>query len=616
MTVAPPFPRAPGFILLGLSIVMATRVFAGCSSGVDADPSADSGADASGESGRAAPKSLCLDGKPAPYPTDTKVDLFGTMPPLELPKLGGGMFAFASRFEPCAARSRILLLRQTASFCGTCLWSQAHTKDVVPAELTDRVELVDLVVSDKNNVLVRTAADATRAAKELGEHAPIVAADPNYTLQAVGLGDRRLPFYVLIDSRTMLIRRFLADPEPETLSSTIRREVAILDGVAPPKFEPIKYEDEYFPTNHWDMLHDMTLPGPAPKDPTNAVADLPAAAALGKDLFSDVRLSPTSNVSCATCHAPDKGFADGRPKGLGVAEGDRNTPSILYASHARFQFWDGRADTLWLQATGPIENPAEMGSTRLHVAHRIFSTYRARYETIFPADPLPPLDDLTRFPPAGRPGDASWDSMRADDKAAVTRIFVHVAKVLAAFERTLSAKPNALDRYIGGDLAALTVEEKVGLHTFFTAGCAQCHYGPRLTDDAFHNIRFETGRRDGRADPGASMGLPALLANELRKPAYADGPFPEVSLPTDLRELEGSFRTPPLRGVTATAPYGHGGTLPQLADVAKHYGTAGLLETDPRAAGRTEGWVPSFVEQHERELVPAMRLFSGEVVVP
>jgi cytochrome c peroxidase len=206
--------------------------------------------------------------------------------------------------------------------------------------------------------------------------------------------------------------------------------------------------------------------------------------------------------------------------------------------------------------------------------------------------------------------------MRSEDKAAVTAIFVRVAKVIEAFERTLSAKPNALDRYIGGDLAALTVEEKVGLHTFFTAGCAQCHYGPRLTDDAFHNIRFATGRKDGKPDLGASVGLPSLLVHELRKPEYADGPFPELVLPTDLRELEGSFRTPPLRGVTATAPYGHGGTLAGIPELAKHYGTAGLLEDDPKAAGRSEAWVPNFVEQHERELVPAMRLFSGEVVVP
>ena len=103
---------------------------------------------------------------------------------------------------------------------------------------------------------------------------------------------------------------------------------------------------------------------------------------------------------------------------------------------------------------------------------------------------------------------------------------------------------------------------------------------------------------------------------EFRKPQYADGPFQDVAFPKDPSELIGSFRTPPLRGLTATAPYGHGGNLATLADLAKHYGTAGLKDDDPRAVGKSEGWVPNYVELHERELVLTMRLFTGESIVP
>ncbi len=594
--------------------LVSAATFAACSSdgGVPAGDAGVPTADATLPD--AAKPSLCIDGKPAPYPTLTKVDLFGTVPPLDLPLLGGGKYSLSSRFEPCAPRSKILLIRQTAAFCGTCLWSQKHTAEVVPKELADRVELVDFVISDKNNVLVRTSEDLARMETELGGHAPLVAADPAYTMQSVGLGDRRLPFYVLVDSRTMLIRRFLPDPEPESLSSMLRREVAVLDGKTPPPLEDIAYQDGIFPRQHWDMLNDMTLPGKPPPDPTNAVADLPAAATLGKELFFDTQLSPTGTVSCATCHAPERGFADGRPHGVGVAEGDRNTPSILYASHARFQFWDGRADTLWLQAVGPLENPLEFGSSRLFVAHRVFAFYKDRYEAIFPTSPLPPLGDTTRFPARGKPGDPAWDGMKPEDQAAVNQVFVRVAKLIEAFERTVAAKPNVLDRYIAGDRSALTPIEKQGMHIFFSAGCAQCHYGPRLTDDAFHNIRFPTGRRDGKPDLGASVGLPQLLAHEFRKPAFADGPFQDVFLPKDAPELVGSFRTPPLRGSTATAPYGHGGGLATLDDLAKHYGLAGLEEKDPRAIGKSEAWVPNFTDEHRKELVPAMRLFTGELV--
>ncbi|MBK6460563.1 MAG: cytochrome-c peroxidase [Myxococcales bacterium] len=330
----------------------------------------DGGTDATGvDGGRDAAKpSLCVDGKPSPYPPATKIDLFATVPALEFPKLGGGTFSLASRYNPCAPRSKLLLLRTTAAFCGTCLWAQRHTQDVIPKGLEDRVELVDLVVSDKNNVLVHTSDDLARMEAELGPHAATVAADPAYRFQSVGLGDRRLPFYVLVDSRTMLVRRFVPDPEPEMLDSMVRRELALLDGQTPPLFADVKYADGLFPTNHFDLLREMTLPGPPPKDPTNAVADSAVAAALGKELFSDTRLSPSGTVACATCHAPDKGFADARPRGRGVTEGDRNTPSVLYASHARFQFWDGRADTLWLQALGPLRG---RGRVRLQSAlHR------------------------------------------------------------------------------------------------------------------------------------------------------------------------------------------------------------------------------------------------------
>ena len=213
-----------------------------------------------------------------------------------------------------------LVFRTTAAFCGTCQWSQAHTNEIVPKGLEERVELVDLVVSDRNNVRVRSSEDLARVEKELGQHAGIVAADPEYRFQSVGLGDRRLPFYVFVDSRTMVIRRFLPDPEPETLESAIRREVAQLDGTPPPPLADPAVEDGLFPRNHWEILKEMTLPGAPPKDPTNAVGDSPLAAALGKALFSDARLSPSGNVSCATCHDPAKGYADGRPHGLGVAD--------------------------------------------------------------------------------------------------------------------------------------------------------------------------------------------------------------------------------------------------------------------------------------------------------
>ena len=604
-------------VLVGLAGVLGAAVFGACSTNGDpivASDAAATEADAKVGSRVDAGGSLCIDGKPAPYPKGTTVDIFEPLPALTFPTLGGGTFSFASRFEPCAKASKILLLRHTAAFCGPCQWSQKHTRELVPPDLASRVELVDLVISDRNNVAVRTSADLARIEPELGAHADIVAAEPEFVSQRLGLGDRRLPFYSIVDSRTMVARNFLADPEPERLAGVLRRELAELDGTPRPPLPPSALEDGVFPRHHWDVLHDMVHPGKPPAEPTNAVADLPAAAALGKELFADTRFSSTGAVACSTCHAPEKGYADGKPQSVGVAAGDRNAPTVLYASHARFQFWDGRVDTLWLQATGPLENPLEMDSTRLEVAHRIYAHYKDRYEAVFPSSPLPPLGDGARFPARGKPGEASWDGMAKDDQRAVTQVFVRVGKLIEAFERTITAEPNALDRYLAGDRAAITAAQKRGLGTFFTAGCAQCHYGPRLTDDAFHNIRFATGRRDGTADQGAAIGLPLLATNPLRTAEYADGPFREVYLPTSTPELLGAFRTPTLRGSALTPPYGHGGSLSTFPEVIRHYAFQGLARNDSRAVGETEAWVSLVLEENRGELAEALSLFSSPIV--
>ncbi len=294
--------------------------------------------------------------------------------------------------------------------------------------------------------------------------------------------------------------------------SRLEEELAVLDGAAP---VPLRTEPatDGFTRRQWDLIRDMKARGVPPPDPTNAKADDPAAAAMGAKLFADASFSPSGAVSCFTCHPSDKGFNDGHDVSRGVTNGDRNAPAIQLASQSRWMFWDGRADSLWAQAAGPFENKVEYDSTRLFVVHGVYERYRAEYEAVF--GPLPPLNDPSRFPPIGKPGDATWSLMTKEDQAVVTRVYVNVAKAIAAFERTLRPAPSALDRYAGGDPNALTSDQKSGLAAFFDSGCVQCHYGPRLTDDAFHNMRFPTGRRDGAADTGRLSGVALLESGEL-----------------------------------------------------------------------------------------------------
>ncbi|HSD10966.1 MAG TPA: cytochrome-c peroxidase, partial [Candidatus Binatia bacterium] len=109
----------------------------------------------------------------------------------------------------------------------------------------------------------------------------------------------------------------------------------------------------------------VTLAVPEGVLPPEIPADNPVTAAkvdLGKKLYFDSRLSKDDTISCATCHDPRAGFADGHSvsDGVGGAKGVRNSPTVLNAAFLREQFWDGRAPTLEAQSLLPMINPVEM----------------------------------------------------------------------------------------------------------------------------------------------------------------------------------------------------------------------------------------------------------------
>ena len=514
-------------------------------------------------------------------------------------------------FEPCAARSRLLVLRTGAGGCGTCRWHNAHTSDLKRLDVGARLSFLDLVIADDDGIPPQPPA-LTRYRAHI-DAPDRVAADPKFQLGPVSPTKGALPLFVFVDTRTMTVRNFLSNPDPQLLELRVRQELADLDHAPPPPFQaPEKFDGTFF-KNQWDMLHDMTLPGAPPADPTNAKADDPPAAALGKKLYGESALSPSGSISCATCHDPQKQFNDGLPVSEGIRKVDRNAPALALAAHSRWQFWDGRADSLWAQALGPFENDKEFGSSRLFVAHAVANLYAAEYTAVFGA--LPPLGDTARFPASGKPGDAAYDAMATADKTAATRVFVNVGKAIAAYERTLRVKPNRLDRYIGGDMTALTRTEKNGLLVYFVVGCAQCHYGPRLTDDAFHVTRFPTGRQDGKADVGRAAANALLLQSDfLAGGNFSDQPNAGhgLALSTD-ESMIGAFKTPTLRGLPGSAPYGHGGKLTTLDDVAELYSTAGLSASDVRAIGAAPPWLVTFDHTAKEAVVPFLNVLEGDV---
>lgn len=490
------------------------------------------------------------------------------------------------------------------SWCGTCQWLAEEGPDALGAG----VRRVDVVLGDRDNApaTVRAAARFRDAYPAL--RGGVVLADPEDRLRPAG-GHRAtmLPRILLVDPATLDIVDVVNNPSPAELEHRVARALALGDGNRiPARPRPDPLIDGLFEPHEWDLLQRTRVPSAPPPDASNTVAESPAAAALGRALFFDPGLSGSGELSCASCHQPDNALSDGRPRALGAGEGSRRTPSVALAAHARWQFWDGRADSLWSQALAPIESKAELDGSRVQVARRLLKHHRAAYRAAFPEAALP---DPSDWPLEGKPGVAAYDALPPEVQNEITAVFVHAGKSIAAWERTLRVAPNRLDAYLAGDTTSLSSSERYGLHLFVRQGCMQCHWGPRLTDDAFHAVALSNPLdAHGDDDPGRADGFVELRTSEFRRDGrWSDAPEGSVDLPPQL--LRHQFKTPALRGVADATHWGHAGQFDQLAGVTEAYGTPPSNARLPR-----EPWLPTFSETAQWGLVPFLQVLSAELV--
>lgn len=299
-------------------------------------------------------------------------------------------------------------------------------------------------------------------------------------------------------------------------------------------------------------LRDMQLkPETVPASPTNAYAQDGLAAALGKKLFFDKRLSVDSTVACSSCHDPAQGFSDPRPFSIGVRGqvGDRHAMPITAAAFQKFTLWDGRGDSLWIQPLKAIENPKEMDLTRVELAKLVASAYKGEYEEVF-GD----LPSLQGAPVKGKPGMAEWEALPASLKSDIDRIAANTGKAIEAYERTLLCADTRFDRWARGEVS-FTQQELNGARAFVDQGCTNCHSGPAFSDGAFHNIGLPS------SDRGRALGRPQLLADPFNGAGvHSDNPSAgEAKLATVQSETpgEGAFRTASLRGAGQRSFFGH-----------------------------------------------------------
>ncbi|OIQ47625.1 MAG: hypothetical protein BM565_05665 [Gammaproteobacteria bacterium MedPE] len=276
--------------------------------------------------------------------------------------------------------------------------------------------------------------------------------------------------------------------------------------------------------------------------PENALypADNPYNAAkerLGEFLFWDPVLSGNQNTSCASCHHPDFGWADGRrfsighdgvgagPNRLGSQVTDIHSPTIMNVAFTGLTinsqlssfvsggyFWDLRADTLREQAIGPIQNPIEMLGDDIPVA-----------------DALPVMvERLKAIPEYVELFEQAFSSENAITPE-------NIGKALATFQRRIISPNTRFDQFISGNTNVLTQQEIVGLNKFIDGGCARCHSGPMLSDNQIHDDE-------------------AIINDEV-------------------------VRTPTLRNLSHTAPYMHDGSRATLIDAIATYEGRDDLET-------------------------------------
>jgi cytochrome c peroxidase len=376
-----------------------------------------------------------------------------------------------------------------------------------------------------------------------------------------------------------------------------------------------------------EILRSLSLSSlePLAPDPSNRHADDPRAAALGHRLFFDTRLSSNGRVSCASCHLPEKDFQDGTALAQGVGTTTRRTMPVAGTAHSPWLFWDGRADSQWAQALGPLESAVEHGGDRTQYAHLVARHYREAYETIFGS--LPNLAGLpaNAGPVADPERRAAWTSIPAARRDEVTRVYANIGKAIAAYERRIEHGRSRFDRYVDAlakgvepaGAAALSADEAAGLRLFIgKAGCVNCHNGALFTDDAFHNTGVPVPAVSLPADSGRATGVRQAVEGEFACTSqYSDaGPEDCQELRfavTEGHELVRAYRTPSLRGVGRRAPYMHAGQLATLAEVIEHYDRA------PKApSGHSELRRLRLTRAEKARLEAFLRTLDGPAAAP
>jgi cytochrome c peroxidase len=236
---------------------------------------------------------------------------------------------------------------------------------------------------------------------------------------------------------------------------------------------------------------------------------------LGKLLFFEKKLSRDNSISCASCHIPEYAFSDTLDFSIGVGgrKGKRNTPSAMNMASREIFFFDGRAATLEIQATFPIQDHNEMDINIDKAVSKIAQDkfYQKAFKKIYKKSPNK----------------------------------TNILSAIADYERSLESS-SPFDDYMNGDKNAISESAKLGHKIFMNPKnkCFDCHFTPDFTGDEFRNI----GLFNGKELNDSGRYLITKKKNDI-----------------------GKFKVPGLRNIAVTGPYMHNGMFKTLQEVIAYY---------------------------------------------
>ncbi len=273
-----------------------------------------------------------------------------------------------------------------------------------------------------------------------------------------------------------------------------------------------------------------------------------ARAELGKQLFFDPRLSGSGQVTCASCHLPERAWSDGLPTAVKFL-GPRvplATPALTNIAFNTIFMWDGRQHNF----------------DQLNVDLQGEMAFINAGATVKPADVVRKLAEVDGYRSAF---ERAYPGEGVNSRT--------IGKALAAFQRTLVSRNSAFDRWIAGQADALSPAQVNGYRLFVDSekgACVLCHQPPNFTDNGFHNIGLKS-YGDAVPHPGRGKHLP-------------------------LKVVHGAFKTPQLRDVALSAPYFHDGSAPSLREAVEHYVRGGDVTTNLSPTFRKANLSPGEVE--------------------